>query len=124
MAHVLLGEIAQAGKILDAPVRVFQSEAHPFERPLVEVTEGGKPLSGLNELEVIDGFLFANVYPSTRLVKIDPRSGQVVAWFDLGDLYADQPPDAAVPNGIAHDHVTGSVYLTGKYWARVYRVEL
>jgi glutamine cyclotransferase len=94
------------------------------QRPLVEVTENGASLSGLNELEAIDGFLYANVYPTARVVKIDPADGQVVGWLDLSGLLADQPPGASVPNGIAHDPVQRRTFVTGKHWSAVHEIEL
>lgn len=98
--------------------------AEGTQRPLVEVTENGASLSGLNELEVIDGFIYANVYPTARIVKVDPTNGQVVGWIDLSGLLADQSPNASVPNGIAHDPVQRRTFVTGKHWSAVHEIKL
>ncbi|MCB2213550.1 glutaminyl-peptide cyclotransferase [bacterium] len=79
---------------------------------------------GLNELEYIDGFIYANVIPSDLIAKIDPETGEVVAWMYLEgllDVNTIRRPD--VLNGIAINHDTGQIYLTGKLWPRLYEVE-
>lgn len=92
----------------------------------VDVTADGEPVANLNELECIDGLVWANVYRTTQLVAIDPGDGRVVGLADIADLV---PPDFVgdltnVANGIAHDPDTGRFLLTGKRWPVLYEVEL
>jgi glutaminyl-peptide cyclotransferase len=82
----------------------------------------------LNELEWIDGHVFANVWMTDRIAKIDPATGRVVAWIDLEGLI-DLPPDPPslpgnVLNGIAHDPATGRLWVTGKDWPTLFQIEL
>ena len=91
----------------------------------VPVTLGGAPLGGLNELECVGGSVWANVYPTRQIVEVDPATGRVTATVDAsGLLTAFEAPDAEVLNGIAHDPADGTFLLTGKYWPRLFRVEL
>ncbi len=91
----------------------------------VEVTENGAPLSKLNELEYVDGELFANIYQSNWIVRIDPATGLVLGWIDLEALVpADKRgSEADVLNGIAWDPSTRHFFITGKRWPVVYEVE-
>jgi len=80
----------------------------------------------LNELEYIDGFIYANQWQYPYLLKIDPSNGQVVAKADLSDLWKRilaEDPDADVPNGIAYDDTTGKIYITGKRWPKLFEVK-
>jgi glutaminyl-peptide cyclotransferase len=86
----------------------------------VEVTEEGRSLGFLNELECVDGAVWANVWQTNRIVQIDPASGRVVASVDASSL--DRPAAADVLNGIAYDPADGTFLLTGKYWPTLYRV--
>lgn len=89
------------------------------------VTEQGKPLKLLNELEFIDGAIFANVWYSNRIVKIDPDSGKVLGQLDLRKLkspYQNNPD--AVLNGIAYDKEKKELWVTGKLWSKIYRLKL
>ena len=89
----------------------------------VEVTEGGEPLVRLNELECVDGSVYANVWQTDRIVRIDPDSGAVVASADLsGLLSADERAATDVLNGIAHVPGTEEFLVTGKLWPTMFRV--
>ena len=91
------------------------------------VTENGYELVHLNELEYVKGFIYANVWLTNRIVKIDPASGKVVGSMDLGYL-SDQAhrryPNQHEMNGIAYDPSTGHLFVTGKMWAVVYELSL
>ncbi|HIZ14698.1 MAG TPA: glutaminyl-peptide cyclotransferase [Candidatus Tidjanibacter faecipullorum] len=91
-----------------------------------EVTSQGYPVDQLNELEWIDGLIWANRYLYDEVVMIDPRSGHVVGVIDFSDLQApeDVLPQTDVFNGIAYDAETGAIYVTGKNWNKVYRVKI
>jgi glutaminyl-peptide cyclotransferase len=96
------------------------------ERRRITVTDGGVPVSRLNELEYIDGEIYANVWHSNRIARIDPRSGQVRRWIDLRDLLGliTQRNPEAVPNGIAYDPAGMRLFVTGKLWPRLFEIEI
>jgi len=90
----------------------------------IHVTEDGRPIEQLNELEYIDGEIWANIWFSERIVRIDPDSGQVIASLDASALKRALPPGGSpdVLNGIAWDAASRRLYLTGKYWSRLFEV--
>ena len=92
----------------------------------VNVKMDGRPLRNLNELEWIDGRIWANVYLTDMIVVINPADGTVEASVDCTGLLPRslRTPDTDVLNGIALDPATGKIYLTGKYWPRLYEVKL
>jgi glutamine cyclotransferase len=92
----------------------------------MEVTENGRPVSRLNELEWIDGQVWANIWQTDRIVMIDPVSGEVTASIDLRDLLpaADRRPGTEVLNGIAQNPDDGTIWVTGKNWPWLYQIEL
>lgn len=102
----------------------FHDPADLAETGSVEVTRNGVGVEGLNELECVDGQVWANVWPSNEIVRIDPGSGEVGLVVDASGLRERGiPPSAQVLNGIAH--VGGSEFLvTGKYWPKTFRVRL
>ena len=91
----------------------------------VNVVLNGRPVRYLNELEWIDGKIWANVYTTDLIVIIDPKSGEVEATVNCGGLLPDKlrKPDTDVLNGIAAD-ADGRIYLTGKNWPRLYEIKL
>lgn len=92
----------------------------------VEVKDGGRPLDNLNELEWIDGQVFANVYLTDRIVRISPASGKVTGSLDLGGLrhQLPRPHRAEVLNGIAWDEKTGHLLVTGKFWPQLFELKI
>jgi len=91
-----------------------------------DVTEGGSLSYNLNELEYIDGFIYANQYLEPYIFKIDPATGSIVAKADLTNLWdrvKARDPEAEVPNGIAFDSTTRKIYITGKRWPELYEVQ-
>ena len=92
----------------------------------VTVQDQGSPLSQLNELEYVDGTIFANVYRSDWIVRIDPDSGTVLEWIDLAGLLPERErtPTTDVLNGIAWDRNTGILLVTGKRWPWLYELRL
>lgn len=95
-------------------------------RRQVSVTLNGKPLHYLNELEYIDGKVWANVYGTDAIVIIDPDSGKVTATVDCSGLLPAslRKPSTDVFNGIAYNPADGGIYVTGKYWPRLYRISI
>ncbi|MDF0589967.1 glutaminyl-peptide cyclotransferase [Candidatus Methanocrinis natronophilus] len=91
----------------------------------VEVLAGGEPLLWLNELEYIDGLIYANVWKTDRIAIISPEMGVVVAWIDLSGLLTEEERERAdVLNGIAHDPETGRLFVTGKLWPKLFEIEV
>jgi glutamine cyclotransferase len=89
----------------------------------VRVTDGGRRLGNLNELEYAGGFLYANLWHSDYIVKISPESGAVAAWIDLrGLLTPKQRREENVLNGIAYDAEGRRFFVTGKYWPTLFEV--
>ena len=91
-----------------------------------KVTMAGKPLTFLNELEYINGQIWANVYTHDYIVIIDPATGNVTGRIDCKGLLPNslRKPTTDVLNGIACNPATGEIYLTGKYWPKMYKVKL
>lgn len=93
----------------------------------VQVTADGKPLERLNELEFVDGELYANIWGADVIARINPVSGKVVGWIDLTGLLkaqwkGSQPVD--VLNGIAYDKQQRKLYVTGKLWPKLFEIAL
>jgi glutamine cyclotransferase len=94
----------------------------------IRVTEAGKGVHMLNELEWVRGELWSNVYETTLVARIDPATGHVVGWIDLARLLPEAQRDrlkdrGGVANGIAYDRATGGVLVTGKYWPYVFQLD-
>jgi glutaminyl-peptide cyclotransferase len=90
----------------------------------VNVVDDGTPVFELNELEWIRGEVFANVYGSDRIARIDPDTGELVAWVDLTGLLDRLSTDAGVLNGIAWDDAGGRLFVTGKLWPSLFEIEM
>ncbi len=93
----------------------------------MQVTSNGYAIDYLNELEYIDGYIYANVWTTNILVKIDPKNGHIVAKIDLTSLRTKaylQNPDLGVTNGIAYDSKSGHIFVTGKLWPQIYEIKL
>lgn len=95
------------------------------ERRRVKVTAAGAPLSALNELEYVKGEIFANVWQTDYLARIDPKTGRVTGWVDLqGLLSARDRTSTDVLNGIAFDAAGDRLFVTGKLWPRLFEIKL
>lgn len=93
----------------------------------LSVTQGGEPLKGLNELEYIEGSLFANVWQTSTVVKIDINTGAVTGILDLAALTKqarELKPEVDVLNGIAWHPKTKLLLVTGKYWNYIYVLKI
>jgi glutamine cyclotransferase len=103
---------------------IFHDPATFAETGSVTVTRDGKPVTRLNELECVDGQVWANIWMTNEIVRIDPSTGEVNTVVDAGELAADAGADRQrVLNGIAH--IDGDEFLiTGKYWPKMYRVRI
>jgi glutamine cyclotransferase len=95
----------------------------------LEVFDGNEPLEYLNELEFVDGKIYANVQLQDRIAIIQPDSGQVTGWIDLAGVKSRMPPLSPEPlrpalNGIAYDAASRRLFVTGKLWPKVFEVRL
>ncbi|HTU09985.1 MAG TPA: glutaminyl-peptide cyclotransferase [Allosphingosinicella sp.] len=103
----------------------FLDPATLQERRRITVTFRGEPLDQLNELEWVNGEIFANVWQSPRIVRIDPATGNITGVVDLSALAAQNGDDTdSVLNGIAYDRQGDRLFVTGKYWPRLYEIDL
>src|SRR5688572_17121363 len=90
---------------------------------MLSVTENGNKRDQLNELEFIEGFVYANQWQTNYILKIDPASGNVVGKMDLSSLanrVAQMNPQADVLNGIAYEKKSKTILITGKYWPALF----
>lgn len=102
---------------------IFHDPADFEETGRVTVTLGGEPQERINELECVDGAVYANVWQTDRILRIDPRSGAVTAEIDAsGLLSADERAAADVLNGIAYDADAQRFFITGKLWPKLFEV--
>jgi glutaminyl-peptide cyclotransferase len=91
----------------------------------LEVYAGNEAVTNLNELEYIHGQIFANIWHSTRVARIDPHSGQVSEWIELASLAEkEQHGSEDVLNGIAYDEKSQRLVVTGKDWANIFEIKL
>lgn len=93
----------------------------------VTVTENDKPIDRLNELEFVNGAIFANVYTTNEIVKIDPATGKLLGRMVLENLLSREdivPGRTDVLNGIAYDSLKKIFYITGKRWPRMYTMKI
>jgi glutamine cyclotransferase len=92
----------------------------------LRVTANGAPLKDLNELEYVKGEIFANVWMTDRIARIDPSTGRVTGWIDLTGLLPvrDRWHPDQVLNGIAHDEKGDRLFVTGKLWPKLFEIRL
>ncbi len=93
----------------------------------VQVMDGDTPVIQLNELEYINGEVWANVWMTDRIARIDPATGRVTGWIDLTGIITPHPrlsDPNAVLNGIAWDEVGGRLFVTGKRWPALFEIEV
>ena len=117
--------------ISDGSANLYFVEPETFKvKTTIAVTEDGRAITELNELEYIDGFVYANVYGSDFIVKIDPVSGHVAGKIDLPGLKEKYFPNQIIPertdvlNGIAYDSATKKLFITGKRWPKLFEISL
>ncbi|MCS7060643.1 MAG: glutaminyl-peptide cyclotransferase [Anaerolineae bacterium] len=110
-----------------SPVLYFRDPATFAVLGQITVTDAGLPVARLNELEYINGEVWANVWMTDWIARIDPASGRVTGWVDLSHLMAPHPrlsdPDAVL-NGIAWDEVGKRLFVTGKRWPALFEIEV
>ncbi len=89
----------------------------------VEVRAAGEPVRNLNELEYIDGVVYANIWYEDRIAMIEPHTGTVLGWIDCSGLKSELEDSSGIDvlNGIASDESSGELLLTGKFWPNLFR---
>lgn len=93
----------------------------------IKVTADGIAVDQLNELEVVGDEIFANIWHTNTIARIDPANGKITGWIDFGKLYPDAgkgPTGENVMNGIAYDAAKKRLFVTGKLWPKVYEVKI
>ena len=108
-----------------AEIRVLDASTFS-EKRRIKVRESGKPVDQLNELEFIEGEIYANIWHSDRIARISPETGKVVGWIDLtgllGPFYQRQAEE--VLNGIAYDPTGKRLFVTGKLWPKIFEIRV
>lgn len=92
----------------------------------IQVNDDGDPVTLLNELEYVQGRIYSNVWFSDRIAVVDPASGLVESWLDLGGLRdsVSHDPEADVLNGIAYEPIGTRLFVTGKYWPKLFEIDV
>ena len=95
-------------------------------RRSINVSDGGRPIVSLNELEYVKGEVYANVWHQNRVARIDPQTGRVKGWIDLSGLLkpGEVSDEEAVLNGIAYDEAGDRLFVTGKLWPKLFEIRL
>lgn len=107
-----------------ATIRFHEPDAFELVKS-VQVHDEGTPLTGINELEYINGEIWANLWYQDRLARISPETGAVLGWIDLTSLYPRSlRVSENVLNGIAYDADTDRLFVTGKNWPWLYEIEV
>ena len=92
----------------------------------ISVYDNGQPLTDLNELEYIKGEIYANIWKTNRIVRLDPATGKINAWIDMSGLHheGDDPNSENCLNGIAYDAENDRLFVTGKRWPKLFEIRL
>jgi glutamine cyclotransferase len=108
-----------------AEIRVLDGRTLEEKRRL-KVHDGATAVTRINELEVVEGEIFANVWETDRIARISPQSGRVVGWIDLTGLLSPvyRRGADAVLNGIAYDPAGKRLFVTGKLWPSIFEIRL
>ncbi len=122
--------IAHDGKHLimsDGTATLHFLDPETFEEiSQIEVSANNIPVTRINELEYIQGEIYANIWQTERIARIDPLTGQVIGWIDLKGILSlkDDSETVDVLNGIAYDLKNSRLFMTGKFWPKLFEIEL
>ena len=96
------------------------------EQKRIKVHDNKGSVQRLNELEYVDGEIYANVFQTNRIARINPKTGKVVGWIDLTGILTveDRREPVDVLNGIAYDSENSRLFVTGKLWSKLFEIEL
>jgi glutamine cyclotransferase len=106
-------------------IRFLNPDTFEVQR-VIRVQDNGHDITQLNELEYIKGEIYANIWLTDRIARIDPQSGKVLAWINLSGLLSseDHTGSGAVLNGIAYDEASDRLFVTGKLWPKLFEIKL
>lgn len=110
----------------DPEIRIWDPETLQ-ETGVIHVTDEGRPVTNLNELEWVKGEIYANIWETYRIARIDPATGHVVGWIDLSGILPPSdriPGETDVMNGIAYDAQGDRLFVTGKKWPKLFQIRL
>jgi glutaminyl-peptide cyclotransferase len=108
----------------DPEIRVLNPDTLK-EAGVIKVTADGMPVRNINELEWVKGEIYANIWQTFKIARIDPKTGKVVGWIDLtGILDPQDQPGTDVLNGIAYDAQGDRLFVTGKNWPKLFEIKL
>ncbi len=117
-------------------IRFLDPETFQTVRTITVFREAGKPLLDLNELEYVKGEIWANIWRAedpqilgkpNYIARIDPTSGKILGWIDLGNISPDdvrRNPSSNTLNGIAYDEVADRIFVTGKNWKKLFEIKV
>ena len=135
----LLGALPYAGEgwgLADDETQLYMSDGSSTIQVLepqtlkvvkrLAVKEGRRRIDKLNELEFVDGEIYANIWYSDLIARIDPDSGSVLGWIDCSSVYPlrQRPDREHVLNGIAYDSKSGRLFVTGKNWPKLFEIRV
>lgn len=109
----------------DPEIRILNPDTLK-ETGIIHVTADGSPVMNLNEMEWVKGEIYANIWETDRIARIDPKSGKVVGWIDMTGILpaSDRGPDTDVMNGIAYDAEHDRLFVTGKKWPKLFEIKV
>jgi len=108
----------------DPEIRIWDPETLK-ETGVIKVTDEGRPVRNLNELEWVKGEIYADIWQTHKIARIDPKTGHVVGWIDLtGLLSPEDSRNVDVLNGIAYDAEHDRLFVTGKLWPKLFEIKL
>lgn len=95
-------------------------------RRTIAVSDGSKPVTDINELEYVQGEIYANIWHADRIARIDVQTGRVVGWIELPGLLPqiEVYDEESVLNGIAYDETNGRLFVTGKLWPKLFEIRI
>jgi glutaminyl-peptide cyclotransferase len=109
-----------------SPVLRFFDPATFKQARFITVKDGAKPVPQINELEFVKGEIFANIWHSDRIARINPATGAVTGWIEMAGLLkpGEVTDGEAVLNGIAYDAKNDRLFVTGKLWPKIFEIKL
>ena len=111
----------------DGTLKLYFLDPKTFEQVRqIEVYDRGVSVWGLNELEYVEGQIYANVWPTERIARIAPETGRVLGWIDMKGLLTQQDYNRQIDvlNGIAYDKENDRLFVTGKFWPKLFEIKL
>ncbi len=106
-------------------IRFLNPDTFEVQRVII-VQDNGRDITQLNELEYVKGEIYANIWQTDRIARINPQTGRVVAWINLSGLLSaeDRSRPVDVLNGIAYDEASDRLFVTGKLWPKLFEIKL